>query len=133
LLVKSPALLFYCKIWFRKWIFRLATKRTGKEQTKTYAWIAILVYSALFPIMLMFAVTNILIFDSPSMPVLLGLSIIFLYFCVPQSIPITFYFIWSQYAQENYKKSRQFCLLHVSFAIVAIIYDSLTNVIHLAF
>lgn len=104
-----------------------------RKRTRGYAWVATIVYSLLLPILLMFAVTSILIFDSPSMPVLLGLSIIFLYFCVPLSIPVTFYFVWSLYTQENYKKSRQFCLIPVYVAIVAIIYDSFTDVIRLLF
>ena len=92
-------------------MYRVAWKENDKKQTKRYAWLATSVYLILLPFLFMFAITSILIFDSPSMSVFFGLSIIFLFFCVPFSILCAFYFIWSRYLRGEYKKSRRFCLL----------------------
>lgn len=73
----------------------------------------------------MFAAVSILIFDSPSMPVPFGLSVIVLCFCVPLSIPYTFYLVLSRYSQGEYKKSRQFCLLPFYIAMATMAYDAL--------
>lgn len=100
-----------------------------RKKTKKCAWAATIIYLILFPLLFMFAVTSIMIFDSPRMSVLFGLSIIFLCFCVPLSIPFTFYFVWSRYSQGKYKKSRQFCLLPLYIAIVAFAYNALVDII----
>jgi hypothetical protein len=98
-----------------------------RKKTKKYAKMATIIYLILFPFLFMFAATSIMIFDSPSMTVFFGLSIIFLCFCVPLSIPFTFYFVWSQYFQGKYKKSRQFCLLPLYIAMIAFAYHALVD------
>jgi hypothetical protein len=98
-----------------------------KKKTKKYAKVATIIYLILFPFLFMFAATSIMIFDSPSMTVPLGLSIIFLCFSVPLSIPFTFYFVWSCYSQGEYKKSRQFCLLPLYIALIAFAYNALVD------
>ncbi len=98
-----------------------------RKKTKRYAWITTIIYLVLFPFLFMFATTSIMIFDSPSMSVLFGLSIIFLCFCVPLSIPFTFYFIWSRYSQGEYRKSRRFCLLPLYIAMIAFAYNALID------
>ena len=81
----------------------------------------------------MFAATSIMIFDIPVCQTPFGLSIIFLCFCVPLSIPFTFYFVWSRYSQGEYKKSRQFCLIPSYIAIGALSYHILTDTIRSLF
>ena len=98
-----------------------------RKKTKRYAWIATIIYLVLLPFLFMFAATSIMIFDSPSMSVFFGLSIIFLCFCVPLSIPFTFYFVWSRYSQGKYKESRQFCLLPLYIAMIAFAYNALVD------
>jgi hypothetical protein len=93
------------------------------------AWTATIIYFLLFPLLFMFAAASVMIFDSPSMPVPLGLSIIFLYFCIPLSIPFTFYLVWSRYSQGEYRKSRQFCLIPLYILIGTFSYDVLTDII----
>jgi hypothetical protein len=104
-----------------------------KRKTKKCAWVATVIYCLLFPFLFMFAAASVMIFDSPSMPVPLGLSIIFLYFCVPLSIPFTFYFVWSRYSQGEYKKSRQFCLIPLYILMGTFIYDVVTDTLRSLF
>src|SRR3984957_3259968 len=104
-----------------------------RKKTKRYAWIATIVYLVLFPFLFMFAATSIMIFDSPSMSVPFGLSVIFLCFCVPLSIPFTFYFVWSRYSQGEYKKSRHFCLIPFYIFIGTFLYHVLTDTIRSLF
>lgn len=100
-----------------------------QDQIKTNwcARTATTIYLLLLPFLFMFAVASILIFDSPSMTVPIGLSIIFMYFCVPLSIPFTLYLVWSRYSQNHYKKSRQFCLIPLCVAVAAVAYDALIS------
>lgn len=104
-----------------------------RKKTKKYAWTATIIYCLLFPFLFMFAVASAMIFDDPSMPTPLGLSVIFFCFCIPLSIPFTFYFVWSRYSQGEYKKSRQFCLIPFYILIGAFLYHVLTATIRSLF
>lgn len=107
--------------------------KKDRRKTKKCAWLATIIYCLLFPFLLVFAAASAMIFDDPSMPTPLGLSVIFLCFCVPLSIPFTFYFVWSRYSQGEYKRSRQFCLIPLSILIGAFIYHMLTSSIRSLF
>jgi len=104
-----------------------------RRKTKKYAWTATTIYCLLFPFLLMTAAASAMIFDDPSMPTPLGLSVIFLCFCIPLSIPFTFYFVWSRYSQGEYKKSRQFCLIPLYILIGTLAYHVLTHTIRSLF
>ncbi len=104
-----------------------------RRKTKKRAWVATIIYCLLFPFLFMFAAASAMIFDDPSMPTPLGLSIIFLCFCIPLSIPFTFYFVWSRYSQGEYKKSRQFCLIPMYILMGTFIYHILTDTIRSLF
>ncbi len=107
----------------------VACDEKERKKTKRCAWTATIIYCVLFPFLFMFAAASAMIFDDPSMPTPLGLSIIFLCFCVPLSIPFTFYFVWSRYSQGEYKKSRQFCLIPFYILMSTFIYHVLTDTI----
>lgn len=100
-----------------------------KKKTKRCAWVTTILYLIALPFLFMIAVTSIMIFDSPSMSIPFGLSIIFLCFCVPLSIPFTIYLIWSRYSQGKYKKSRQLCLLPLYIVITTFVYNALVDTI----
>jgi len=100
-----------------------------KKKTKKYAWIATTTYLVLFPFLFMLAVASIMIFDGPRVTVPIGLTIVFVYFCMPFSIPLTFYFVWSRYLRGDYKKSRQFCLLPMYVAAVTVFCFALLDII----
>jgi hypothetical protein len=74
-----------------------------------------------------------MVFDSPSITVPVGLSIIFMYLCIPLSIPLTLYLVWSRYLKENYRESRWFCLIPLGTVTVAIVYDALVEAIRVLF
>lgn len=101
-----------------------------KKKSKKYGWIATIIYLLLFPIVIGLAGASFMVFDSPSMTAIGGLSIIFMYLCIPISIPITLYLVWSRYTQGKYRQSRLLCLIPLAILIIAAIYDSLISVIH---
>ncbi len=103
------------------------TIEEDRRKTKRCARIVTVIYLVLFPFLFLFAATSVMIFDSPGMSLPFGLPIIFLYFCIPLSIPFTFYFVWSRYSQGEYKKSRRFCLLPVYIFIIVSTYSSLIS------
>lgn len=83
----------------------------NRKKAKKFAWAVTIAYLVLLPFLGMLAVASIMVFDSPSMTVPVGLSIIIMYFCMPLSVPVTIYFVWSRYLQGNYRKSWQCCLI----------------------
>ena len=101
----------------------------ARKKAKRSAWLATIIYLVLFPFLFMLAGASILVFDSPSMPIPLGLSIIFVYFCVPLSIPISVYFVWSRYLRGDYQESRRFCLMPLYFFVALLIYEAFADVI----
>ena len=116
-------------IFREKMVDTISLAEKERKKTKKYAWLATVIYLLLFPFLLMLAGASILVFDSPSMPIPLGLSIIFVYFCVPFSIPVAVYLVWSRYSRGVYKESRQFCLMPLYFFVALFIYDTLAGVI----
>jgi Mn2+/Fe2+ NRAMP family transporter len=102
-----------------------------RKKTKKCAWAATIIYLVLFPFLFMFAAACIMIFDNPDMSTLFGLSIIFLCFCIPLSIPFTLYLVWSRYLKGAYKKSRRFGLIPLYFAIAAFAYNALVQEVFL--
>lgn len=101
-----------------------------QKKSKKYAWIVTILYFFLFPLLIGFAGASVMVFDSPSMTIIGGLSIIFMYICIPVSIPITLYLVWSRYIQGKYRQSRLFCLIPLGILVLAAIYDSLISAIH---
>jgi hypothetical protein len=101
-----------------------------QKRSKKWAWIATIIYLFLFPILVGLAGASFMVFDSPSMTVIGGLSLIFLYFCIPISIPITLYLVWSRYKQEKYRQSRLLCLIPLAILTMTAICDSLISAIH---
>jgi hypothetical protein len=102
-----------------------------RRSTKTCAWTATIIYLVLFPFLFMFAAASTMIFDNPDMPVSFGLSIIFLCFCVPLSIPFALCLAWSRYSQGIYKKSRRFCLIPLYIAIGTFAYNAFVQTVFL--
>ena len=108
------------------------SKETTGKVAKRYAWIATIVYLILFPFLCMLALASFLVFDSPSISTGLGLIFIFGHWCVPLSIPISLYKAWSQHADGNYKKCRQYCLMPLYIFTVLTIFIIMVNTIRQA-
>jgi Mn2+/Fe2+ NRAMP family transporter len=111
----------------------LPSVEEDRKKTKKCIWIATISYLCLLPFVFMLAVASIMVFDSPSMTVAIGLSIIFMYFCVPLSIPVTLYLVWSRYSQGDYKKSRWCCLMPLCVFTLTMAYDALVEVMRFLF
>jgi hypothetical protein len=90
-------------------------------------WTATVVYIILFPLMVLFSATSVLVFDSPSMPALAGLVIIAGYVCVPCSIPYALCCAWRRFSNQKYKESCRYCLLPLVVFIAAGGIDSLVS------
>ena len=84
------------------------TNEDERKKTKNCLRIATIVYLLLFPFLFVFAVASIMVFDSPSISIPIGLLNIFIYFWMPLSIPLALYLMWSRYLRSDYKTSRQY-------------------------
>lgn len=91
-----------------------------KQRTfsKYLAIAATVIYVLMFPFLLGISFTSLMVFDKPNLSTLLGLMIIFAFFCIPFSIPPSIIFIWSNYSKRRYKKMYFYCFLPVlTFAL----------------
>jgi hypothetical protein len=57
-------------------------------------------------------------FDNPRMTTFMGLLFIFLFLCIPLSIPVSIFFMWRRYFQMHYSKARFHCCLPIIIALV---------------
>jgi hypothetical protein len=79
-------------------------------------------YLLLLPYLLMLASMSVMVFDSPYMSEIIGNTIRFLMYCVPLSVPVTIYLIWSNYLKGQYRKSCLFWFLPlIVFGVTEII------------
>ncbi len=98
----------------------LSYEEQHRQSTKAILVPTTIAYLLLFPLSFAYAVVSVLVFDGPRMTPLAGGSIIFLCFCVPFSIPVTIYLMWSRYSKQNYVKSRRSCLIPLYMIGVAV-------------
>ncbi len=84
-----------------------------KKQTaaKFLAITCTCIFIALFPALTWMALFWSAAADASTM---LDFFVMFTWFWTPLSIPITIYFIWLNYAREDYRKSKLFCCLPFS-------------------
>lgn len=78
---------------------------------KVYAQRATVVYSLLFPVLLWFSGLADLLADSPSILTNAAIAYVCLNLCIPLSMPIALYFIWSRYLRKNYKSCHRCCFI----------------------
>jgi hypothetical protein len=82
-----------------------------RNKAKIYAWIATVLYILIFLPILQFAAITGIVADSPTISRAVVYLILFFTFCVPLSMPISIYFVWSRYLKKKYKSSRRFCFV----------------------
>lgn len=99
--------------------------------SKICGTICTLLYLILSPFLFYMALLSSMIFAKPSMTIPVGLSIMALIFCIPLSMLISIYLIWSRYNRKEYKKSLLFCALPFSITIVVVIVSSMLQIIFL--
>ncbi|MBS0616539.1 MAG: hypothetical protein JSR58_08320 [Verrucomicrobia bacterium] len=93
-----------------------------REKAKLCAWAATIIYSLSLPFFaLIFFVGMVALGDSKTPQLFAAVALIW-FFCIPLSISVAFYLIWSRYVQGEYKKSRRFCLIPACTFIGGILY-----------
>lgn len=95
--------------------------KNKKKYSKIVGIIATTLYIILLPILFGIAFCSVMVFDKPNLSTPFGLTIIFLYFCVPLSIFPTIYFIWENFSKQKYKKVYFFCILPVLIFAVSVL------------
>src|SRR5690348_13622349 len=71
------------------------------------------VYVLLFPFLLYMGLLSSMVSDSPRItPFFVGV-IMFIVFCIPLSIPVSIYLMWSRYFRKQYDKARLFSRMPV--------------------
>ena len=81
---------------------------TSSKKCKRGLILCTVIYVVLSPFLLYMALLSSMVSDSPRItPFFVGV-IMFIVFCIPLSIPISIYFMWSRYFREQYGKARLF-------------------------
>lgn len=95
-----------------------------QRRTKRLATVWTVVYLVCFVPLAFFALFTMMVFDSPSMTVPVGISIMIAAWCIPLSIPVSIYLIWSNYSSGRYKRARYFCALPIIMMGVAFLVNA---------
>ncbi len=92
------------------------------EQKKARRFVTVwtCLYVILFPLIFWMALWSILIFDSPSITALIGIPIICAFLCVPLSMLVSIWKMWSHYFHKQYYKIHWFCALPFFMFLFAI-------------
>lgn len=84
---------------------RIEQVRGIKKKAKVCAILWTIIYVVLFPLLSYFALFSAMVFDSPHISLLNGLSIIFIISLIPLSLPVSIDLMWSSYVCEEYRKT----------------------------
>lgn len=100
----------------------LQTIEISPEQKKARRFVTIwtCLYIILFPFVFWMSLWSILVFDNPSMTVPIGITIICAFLCVPFSMLVSIWKMWSKYFHEQYDKIYWFCALPLFALLLAI-------------
>jgi hypothetical protein len=92
------------------------------EQKKARRFVTVwtCLYVIFFPLIFWMALWSILIFDSPSITALIGIPIICAFLCVPLSMLVSIWKMWSHYFHKQYHKIHRFCALPFFMLLFAI-------------
>ncbi len=92
------------------------------EQKKSRRFVTVwtCLYVILFPFVFWMALWSILIFDSPSITVFIGIPIICAFLCLPLSMLVSIWKMWSHYFHKQYPKIHWFCALPFFMLLFAI-------------
>ncbi len=69
-----------------------------------------ILYAVLFPLVFCFSLLSTMIFDSPHITAANGLPLIFIFFLLPFSLPLSIDLMWSSYLCKEYRKITFFCM-----------------------
>ena len=79
-----------------------------KRKAKVCAIVWTIIYVFLFPLLTYFALFSSMVFDSPHISILKGLSITFIASLIPLSLPVSIDLMWSSYICAEYSKTLTF-------------------------
>lgn len=97
-----------------------------RKTAKYYASVLTLVYIVLFPFFFYVALLSSMMFGNPKTTLFIGMSIMFIMFWIPLSIPISIYLMWSRFSQHKYKNTLLWGLLpFFTFAIAMVLVEAI--------
>jgi hypothetical protein len=82
-----------------------------QKRAKYFALICTAIYILLLPFAAYGALLSPMVFDKPSMTIPIGFILMFLIGCIPLSMLISIWNIWTKYSRGQYRDVRFFCLL----------------------
>lgn len=86
---------------------------TSSKKCKRGLILCTVIYVLLFPFLLYMGLLSSMVSDSPRItPFFVGV-IMFIVFCMPLSIPVSIYLMWSRYFRKQYDKARLFSRMPV--------------------
>jgi hypothetical protein len=98
-----------------------------KTHTKPILITWTIIYLLSCPFIFWAALWSMLIFDKPSMTISIGLTIIFLFLCVPLSMLLSIWQMWSKYRKAKYRQARRLWMLPFFALALAILFMAASN------
>jgi hypothetical protein len=86
-----------------------------------------IIYLLSFPFIFWMALWSMLIFDKPSMTVPIGLTIVFLFLCVPLAMIVSIWQMWSKYRKAKYSQARWLWVLPFFALALALLFMAVSN------
>jgi hypothetical protein len=86
-------------------------ERSCKKKAKYFAIICTAIYVLLLPFAAYGALLSPMVFDKPSMTISIGFILMFLIGCIPLSMLISIWNMWTKYSKEQYSSVHFFCFL----------------------
>ncbi len=90
------------------WMNQPDKLKKAQQKAKRLATIGTVLYLLFFPVFLYFVRFSFFIFDSPSITQTVGFIFVFTWLIFPFTLPVSVYFMWSSYIDQNYKKTQFF-------------------------
>ena len=87
------------------------------------------IYIVLFPLIFWMALWSALVFDSPGMSISIGLTIIGATFCIPLSMMVSVWKMWSYYFRDEHNKIYRILALPLWAFLFAVIVNIFLKVV----
>lgn len=97
-----------------------------RKTAKFYAIAWTIIYLVLFPFFAYIALLSGMLLENPKTTVPVGLSMMLVMFCIPLSMPISIYLMWTNFSRHNYNKTLFYGLLPLFiFALATLLVDGI--------
>ena len=104
-------------------------EKSSEDTRKTAKYFAIgwtLVYVILFPSFLYIALLSGMVLENPKTTVPIGLTMMFVMFWIPLSMPVSVYLMWSNFSRHKYNRTLFLGLLPLlTFAVALLLVDGI--------